>query len=476
MFKKLALSALLLVAFVSLGSVGAVAQTVEANSAANLDQCRNGSDGNSPCVGPGDPNDDGSTGWTNGNAGASNSLYVENQYIPYRMVFSNLVVGQTYEVTIGYDLWHQIENQHAIDYLGTYNEVPETDADPCSGVSSCVGDTADTFPIPTDNLTVTNQENPNTNLLIQQKPGVFTMWGADIISAIYDPTFEVGDQERRIIITFIAQSENPVLAWSGHIAWRGDWGQGNSAGGISGAPYHMRLIQTDEFGGQQDRSLSTEAVEIAGAIFIKKEVVTVDGTNSDPFDFSFTAESNFDPLTFVLDDDSDAALPDTKGSLGIYLFGSENAVRVTEAYANGFTTLDISCNDTNSTNVVIGGVGEPSYVDVVVDAIDADTAEIVTCTFTNGKLNASAAPAFLSGRVLDPRGKGVAGATVTAYGLSEGFNSAKTDRFGRYKIKLDVGNTYVVSAEHKRFTFLNGSVNVELNADRDDVNFQASRK
>ena len=63
---------------------------------------------------------------------------------------------------------------------------------------------------------------------------------------------------------------NPVLAWGGHIATRQDWGTGNSAVAISGSPYHTRLIDLDGSGGNQDRSLSADAVIFPGFIHIVK--------------------------------------------------------------------------------------------------------------------------------------------------------------------------------------------------------------
>jgi hypothetical protein len=79
----------------------------------------------------------------------------------------------------------------------------------------------------------------------------------------------------RLKITFstnftAGQIKTVVLAWGGHIASRGDWGFDgggvpDSAGGISGSPYHTRFIELCPAGqacggGNQDRSLSAAAV------------------------------------------------------------------------------------------------------------------------------------------------------------------------------------------------------------------------
>jgi hypothetical protein len=80
-----------------------------------------------------------------------------------------------------------------------------------------------------------------------------------------------------------ASVANPVLAWGWHIATRKDWGNGNSAVAISGSPYHTRLLDLDGAGGNQDRSLSAEAVIFPGFIHIVK---TATGGNAT---FNYTA-------------------------------------------------------------------------------------------------------------------------------------------------------------------------------------------
>src|SRR5688572_14228573 len=126
MFKKLALSALFLVAFVSLGSVAAIAQSTDAaGPAADLDQCRNGGIGEPVVVCAND-------GWVNGNTGPENAHWAESQYMPYRMKLSGLEPNSTGNVLIiGYDILKG--TKHAIDYLGTYNATA-TDADPCTDI------------------------------------------------------------------------------------------------------------------------------------------------------------------------------------------------------------------------------------------------------------------------------------------------------------------------------------------------------
>ena len=444
------------------GRLAVFAPIVEANAAASLEQCRNGA--TSPGVGCVEPGGD--TGWVTGNAGFQNSHWAEDQFLTYRMLFSNLTVGSTNTVIIGYDIIHS--DVHAIDYLGTYNAT-ETNNNPCVGVSGCTleGPTS-TYPIPEDNVTVTNQINPNTGQYITQIPGEFTMWGGTITNVEYMP-YTAGDVERQIKVTFTANVSNPVLAWGGHVAWQGDWGAGNSAGGIAGSPYHMRLIELNGQGGNQDRSLSADAVVPSGALFIVKEVETLDGSDSSTQVFAFTATRDFDPLQFTLVDDNDGPGVDKVGSSGITLFGTNNAITVTESVAAGWELLGISCSENKTVNSVVDVANRQVHAAV-------DLNEIVTCTFTNGTIAPSAAPASVTGRVTDRYGRGIYYARVQLFNaLSGEVKTAYTNSFGYYRFTdLSVGDAYVMSVSHRRHLFMGGTTTFTLQADLAGVNFVAN--
>src|SRR5207244_2918508 len=88
------------------------------------------------------------------------------------------------------------------------------------------------------------------------------------------------------------------------IATRHDWGLFNSAVAISGSPYHMRLLNLDppNRGGNQDRSLSADAVIFPASVTIVKDALPNDLAN-----FSFTTNivtATFAGPGFSLDDDS----------------------------------------------------------------------------------------------------------------------------------------------------------------------------
>jgi hypothetical protein len=376
------------------------------------------------------------------------------------MKFTDLTVG-THTVIIGYDILKG--TKHALDYLGTYNAT-ETTAYACAGIAGCTG-APTTFPVPTDTVTVTSNINPNTGLPIAQIPGVFSMWGGTITSASY--VAYAGGEERQISITFTADVPNPVIAWGGHIAWIGDWGAGNSAVAISGSPYHMRLIELDGSGGNQDRALQNTAVIPSAAVFVKKEVFTAppDPTNGAFTTFNFTATANFGMTSFGLVDDNEGPGVDTAGSQPIVQFGAENMITVSEIQQSGWTFLNVNCAETGLQDSTKNSVTPTANIIVQVG-------EIVTCTFQNSQLVPTAANASISGRVLLRDGTGLYGVVVLLTCPATGVNyAARTNPFGFYQFsEIPTGHAYFVIAKAKGKSFVSSVQSFTLSEDLTDVN------
>ncbi|MCI0588596.1 MAG: hypothetical protein L0323_17330, partial [Planctomycetes bacterium] len=246
------------------------------NAQANLDQARNGS--SSGVVSPVD--------FQNGNLGAQQSHYVEGQSAAYRAVMEDLPTGCPITITLGYDIKHS--GRHAIDYLTHYDRLqPHTYAthttqetvNPLLGVTPSSGTTT-TIAIPAPNSLnspVPGQPTTSFNALPAGER-VMTLFGGTITGIAYvtEGDLTASQSETRIAVTFTVPvaSATAVLAWGGHIASRADWGFDGggvprSAGGISGSPYHMRIIGwsapppcNNDLGnlGNQDRSMSAGAV------------------------------------------------------------------------------------------------------------------------------------------------------------------------------------------------------------------------
>ena len=249
-------------------------------ASADLNQVRNGGVGCDQTV-PNSCNDP--ADWVNGNAGASNAHYQEGQSIPYRMVMKDLTIGN-HSVVIEWDVKHS--NANAIDFITHYQRVNES-IQPCGPanhpediVPGCNPANFTTFDIPAP--TGVNSpipglpENAFNALPVAQRR--MTMYNGTINSMVYtnpQGDLSLAQSSTRITINFTASSSTVVMAWGGHIARAVDWGAGNSASGISGSPYHTRLISLDGSGGNQDRSLSAAAVQPPAGCTITNDNIDV---------------------------------------------------------------------------------------------------------------------------------------------------------------------------------------------------------
>jgi hypothetical protein len=328
-----------------------------------------------------------SSNWQTGNLGTSNSDYAEGDSVPYRTIASNLAVGKTYKLHIEWDTTQS--GKHALDYLTTYNRTEST-ANPCAGVT-CSGGTS-TLAIPIDsqvtgggvtqvsgqNFTAFGATFPADGATVSNSGGnlcgtatctITTNPSAYSLNGTYAGTSQTG-----LALYFTATNSTAVIAWSGHIARRLDWGAGNSAANVSGSPYHMRVIDlgcsNDDncSAGNMDRSLSAAAVTLPGSITIVKQA-----TNESSTPFSFVATPS--PLTsFDLVDDGTMA--NTKVFSGIITFGSFS---VTEGSLAGWGLDRAACsiaNQTTGTATVNGSVA----------TIVLAEGEDVTCVFYNAPL------------------------------------------------------------------------------------------
>jgi hypothetical protein len=222
-----------------------------------------------------------------GNAGASNSHYLESHSISYRSVMDGLPTdGTVIELIIGYDV--KRSGSYALDYLTHYqrllphvlfkHNLPEV-FDPLVGVTGVPTTfTTATIPVPTRSVVIDPDgaeseppaPQPTTNAAaLPDAERAMTLFGGNLIDVTYlteaDVALGVRSSESQVRVRFTATNPKAVLAWGGHIASRWDWGFNGttprSAGGISGSSYHMRLIGWNLGSiGSMDRSMSTDAV------------------------------------------------------------------------------------------------------------------------------------------------------------------------------------------------------------------------
>jgi Prealbumin-like fold domain len=337
------------------GLILAATNTAQAaNPSANLDQCANGSitaPDPTPCQSAPE--------WVNGNLGASKAHFFEGDSIPYRIRMDNLSTAIAHTITIEWDTTKS--GKHALDYITTFDRsVPG--ANPCVGVAGCNSAVFGAFAIPQD-----------PQVPFAQIPGQFQLYGGTINSlsaySYPDGTGFTGDKSARITITFHTTVANPVLAWGGHIATRANWGTGNSAVNIPGSPYHTRLVALDGSGGNQDRSLSAEAVIFPSTINIVKHADPPSSTS-----FSYTASPA--PLSnFSLTDNS--SVTDATQTFTLTLpsqFTTYTVVEGDPSPAYALTALSCVEDQTQNSSTNLGS----RTATIVVDE-----GELITCTYTN---------------------------------------------------------------------------------------------
>jgi hypothetical protein len=344
---------------------GRTATTAFTDSSGDIDQCANGT-----FAAPENCNNTWPNNWVNGNLNSGNSHYFEGDSVPYRMVIDGLTPGSTGNTAVF--AWDVTQgDKHALDYLTDFDRTVGG-ANPCTGIAGCVLANENNFPIPADSFAVA------------QIAGSFSMWGGTITSASAyginpgandcvagDPNFaDTQTDIRCITVTFTATASNPVLAWGGHIATRQDWGANSSSVAINGSPFHMHFIALNGSGGNQDKSLSNDAVIFPATIKIIKHVAPPSATS-----FGFTAGPS--PLTnfSLVDNDANA---DPVQTFTLDALAEFTTYTVTENAAPGYTLSNISCLVTAANQ----GSATPNLVGRSV-SIDIKEGETRTCTFTN---------------------------------------------------------------------------------------------
>jgi hypothetical protein len=237
-------------------------QRTLAAASANLNQARNGTDAS-----PTNP-----INWVNGNLGTSQAHYIEGMSSPYQCVMTGITIGVQVSIIIEYDIKNS--SQNAFDYLTYYNRInphaffqhsnPET-IDPLAGSGLSALTPSTTYPIPVPSSAgspVAGQPAASYNSL-SASDRLMTLFNGTIDTIYYvsQGSLSATQSQTQVMVKFTPISTTAVLAWGGHIASRNDWGytggSPRSAGGISGSPFHMRLISWN-YGsiGSQDRSLS----------------------------------------------------------------------------------------------------------------------------------------------------------------------------------------------------------------------------
>lgn len=205
-------------------------------------------------------------------------------------------------------------------------------------------------------------------------------------------------------------------------------------------------------------------------VTIIKEVQTFGGGTASTVSFPFTA-TNLGTSNFSLVDNNVVG-PDRLSTTGIYDFGPANSIGVTESVVTNWTLGDITC-------VEVAGGGVPNSQNTTTNLVTRsaniilEEGETVTCTYSNLQLVPTAANAFVSGKVLEPAGRGISRARINVQNVNTGeLRTVFTNAFGYFKVdNLPVGFFYIVTVDHKRYKFDNPSQSFSLDDNVTGIEF-----
>jgi hypothetical protein len=289
--------------------------------------------------------------------------------------------------------------KHAYDYLVTYdyseNYVGQSEL--CNGLaaSSCTSWSSATFPIPIDS----NVSGAGIN----QKLGVFTIFNGTItgVSGYTLDALYTGDIHTTIVVSFTSTTNEVLIAWGGHIASQGDWGSGNSASAINGAPYHQIVYG-------HDNQLMSSAITPLSQLTIIKDAIP-DHTRI------FTYTSVTDSITpllpdpFYLQDDGDSST-DPNSITFKDLEGGTYTITEQIAPGTSWLLVEVLCSGVKPST---GGTFTPSYTYnrlAKTLSLNLQLDQNATCTFTNQAGGTAIALSSVSAkRVAKPSAVGVVG-------------------------------------------------------------------
>ena len=204
---------------------------------------------------------------------------------------------------------------------------------------------------------------------------------------------------------------------------------------------------------------------VTGTIRIRKRALSSGGGTSSTTTFPYAA-TNISTTNFSLIGNQEFTDPNVTGAGPV--------VAVTESDVPGWRLASVEC-------VEVAG-GSPNILNTTVDLatrranILVENGETVTCTFTSEQMAPTAGNATVAGRVVDIRGAGVRGVSLSLFNAMTGeMKYALTNSFGFYSFnELEVSEFYVLTAHgSKRYLIANNERSFTLNDDLVNVDFLA---
>ncbi|CAN5150744.1 hypothetical protein BH20ACI1_BH20ACI1_11100 [soil metagenome] len=159
---------------------------------------------------------------------------------------------------------------------------------------------------------------------------------------------------------------------------------------------------------------------------------------------------------------------------GGYVYRGTQATVPTGAYIYGdYCTGEIFQSNNNQQTVLldtprnIASFGEDEAGEIYVVGLGGTVEKL-------SPLGTTAASVTITGRAMTSRGRGIGNVIVRLTDSSGNIRMARTTAFGYYRFnEVAAGETYIITAASKRFTFSQPSQVLSINADTDAINFIA---
>jgi hypothetical protein len=130
-----------------------------------------------------------------------------------------------------------------------------------------------------------------------------------------------------------------------------------------------------------------------------------------------------------------------------------------------------SADAANNTFSITGAIGQS----IAGSGANGAPYKIQSGFFTAAPLAPTAAAVTVGGRVLTADRRGILNVILTLTDASGSIRTARTTAFGYYHFAdVTAGETYIITAQGKRFTFAQPTQVLNVNEDATDVNFIAN--
>jgi subtilase family serine protease len=162
----------------------------------------------------------------------------------------------------------------------------------------------------------------------------------------------------------------------------------------------------------------------------------------------------------------------SQSKLGILI--DKNPNQPFAAGSRQIATLEFDVISNTAQTTVIGFADAPVINEIVNGNAAALTGDFSPSTIV--LIGPTAANVTIGGKVTNANGIGIGNVLISLTDQNGTIRRTRTSPFGYYRFEdVTVGQIYLISAQHKKYQFIQPTIAVELNEERDDLNFIAQK-